>query len=174
MIQFRLKVRNYGRSISRLEWALALLFGSGAALTAFSLADKTPEKLLGVLLPGASLADIAGLGGHDMDGFLLLICGTVVFCIGMTLGGLITDKGGATECPRTLVANWLPGLYGGGFQAKIRCQFHGFRFKSAQVKFSGAQIGQCADLVELIRSGLPQCRQIRLGQLFQHWCQLFR
>jgi hypothetical protein len=76
-----------------MEWTLAIGLGMAMALAAFWLAETLTDKAALVLLgPGFLLQELAGLGGHDEDGFLLLLLGNFAFYILLGILVLVLTK----------------------------------------------------------------------------------
>jgi hypothetical protein len=82
------------RFISSREWvaitALGFLLGMVTMAVASSLSSD--KAALIVLAPGFFLQELAGAGGHDENGYFLLVLGQFLFCSGIVLAIFVAIK----------------------------------------------------------------------------------
>jgi hypothetical protein len=82
------------RIISSREWVVVTVLGFLLAMVAMAVGGSlnSEKAALIVLAPGFFLQELAGVGGHDENGYFLLFLGQFLFCSGSVLAVFVAIK----------------------------------------------------------------------------------
>lgn len=82
------------RFISSREWGAVTVLGFLLAMVTMAVGGSlsSDKASLIVLAPGFFLQELAGAGGHDENGYFLLILGQFLFCSGIVLAIFVAIK----------------------------------------------------------------------------------
>jgi len=82
------------RFISSREWVVVTVLGFLLAMVTMAVGGSlnSEKAALIVLAPGFFLQELAGVGGHDENGYFLLILGQFLFCSGIVLAIFVAIK----------------------------------------------------------------------------------